>query len=297
VRVLARSSSRRDEIAPYVSRWHEGDVLDEVSLRRAAAGADAIFHLAARVDFRLDDPQGMWRVNVEGTENLIRAAEAAGAGRLVHVSTIGAVGAPTEPVPVDETFEWNLGPLAIPYFRTKREAEERALQSSRAGFPVVVVNPSITIAPPWSGRRPRAALARLLSGPALPFSIRTGLNLLDQRDAAVTIAAAARHGRPGERYLVTGENKSLDDLLALVETITGVRAPHRHVPRGALVAGAAVLEGAARVLGRTPRAHRSLARLAGFYWFYDAAKARRELGHTSRPLASTLEEIARAVRG
>jgi dihydroflavonol-4-reductase len=295
VRVFARASSRREAIASCVSRWHEGDLLDAGSLRRACAGADVVFHLAARVDFRRDDPLGMRCVNVEGTRLLLDAAAAAGA-RVVHVSTVGAVGASRVPAPLDESVEWNLGRFGIPYFDTKKAAEDLALERARSGSPVVVVNPSITIAPLEPSRRLRMWPARLAAGRLPPVSVRSGVNLVDQRDAAATIAAAAGRGRPGERYLVTGHDVTVDELMALVASITRGRAPRWHVPVAALVAAAGVADAAARMAGARRRFHPGLARLAGWYWFYDDSKARRELGHSVRPLGETLEEMVRSAR-
>jgi len=296
VRVLVRARSRREEIASYVSSWCAGDVLDPESLRRACEGAGAVFHLAARVDFGLDDPAGMRRVNVEGTENVLEAAREADVPRVVHVSTIGAVGASPTTDPLDESFAWNLAPLRIPYFDTKHDAEECALAAACEGLDVVVVNPPLTLAPPDRKRRPRGLLARLLSGRGLPFSVHAGVNIVDQRDAAATIACAGDRGRSGERYLVTGENLTIDALLAIVARATGAPPPRLRLPHALLEAAAGAAEAASWGMGRTPRVYRSLARLARYHWYYDASKAARELGHAPRPLAQTIDDVARALR-
>src|SRR5262245_1871790 len=114
-------------------------------LTDALRGRDLLFHLAGAVDFNNDWEQ-CWRVNVEGTANILRAAARYEVRRIVHASSIVSVGATSEPIRLDESSRWTLGHKAVPYVTTKREGERLALKFAE-GPEVVVVNPASVIGP------------------------------------------------------------------------------------------------------------------------------------------------------
>ena len=123
-----------------------GDLRDRDSIDRAVAGCNQVYNVAADYRLWVPDPAPMYAANVDGTRNIIEAAYRAGVERIVHTSTVGALGIPhggvgTESTPV--TLEDMVGP----YKRSKFMAEQIALEAARAGAPVVVVNPSTPIGP------------------------------------------------------------------------------------------------------------------------------------------------------
>ncbi len=113
---------------------------DPVTLAGACADCEYLFHLAAAVDFGSDWPR-FWQINVDYTRNLVTAARRAAIRRLVFTSSIVAIGANRQAVPLDETAAWNLENLAIPYVTTKRRAEELALQEGQHGLDVTASEP------------------------------------------------------------------------------------------------------------------------------------------------------------
>jgi len=272
------------------------------SLTEALGRTRVLFHLAARVNLTGRGASEMERVNVEGSERLFAAAQAAGVRRFVHVSTIGAVGCSDHREDLlNEDAVFNLARFGNPYFETKHRAEERLLAAWRAHpdpTQLVIVSPSITLGPPGSFRRlARVKRRRRPPRPGSPayklvvFWFDGGINLVDVRDAAAGILAAGERGTPGCRYILAGENLTIRSLMDHLREVFGTAGPRIRIPRSILTGSGRIAESWAAVTGRRARWNRSLARLAGSYWFYDASRAERDLGFRARPIRETLEDL------
>ena len=212
-----------------------GDVLDEQSLVEGMSGCRWVFHVAAYYSTCESDADLMYAVNVDGTQNVLRAARAIGAERIVHCSTIGTIGRTADgSLPTEDT-PFNQWQTASHYARSKYRGECAALEAAAAGLPVVVVNPCAPVGardikPSSSGQR----ILDVLKG-RLPSYLEGGINHIAVRDVARGHILAARHGRIGERYILGHRNLMLEDFLRLVEQAAGVRAP-RPVRRWNLLA-------------------------------------------------------------
>ena len=160
---------------------------------------------------------------------------------MIYVSTIVTVGASPDNKPIDETIQFNLGGYNVPYIDTKREAEDLALAANSPELEVVVVNPSIMISPP---DRPVTQRDLRKIPRFLPAYFDFGLNVVETDDVITGIIAAITKGRPGERYLLTGENINPERLFVLSKKYFGISKPisensrfiiiHRGVVSGSL---------------------------------------------------------------
>ena len=196
------------------------DLLDGEGLERALRGCDALVHVAALYSYDPADDTALARVNIEGTKTILAAAGRAGVERVVHTSTAGTCGpvagrAATE---ADRPPAWE---LAVPYKRTKLEAERLALAAG-----AVVVNPTTPVGDGDLRPTPTGAMVRgVVTGRIRGYVPTTGLNVVDVRDVALGHALALEHGRPGERYLLGGTDVWLGDLFALIAGIAGRPRP------------------------------------------------------------------------
>jgi dihydroflavonol-4-reductase len=212
------------------------DLLDHDLLRRAIAGCDAVFHVAAVYSYEARDADSMRRVNVEGTRSVVDACAREGVRRLVHTSTCGTCG----PVPGRQATEEDSPPaweLRVPYRRTKLEAERIVLS---AGIDAVVVNPTT---PVGEGNRYPTPTKRMIEGIAtgrFRAHLRGGINVVDVRDVARGHALALEHGRRGHRYIVGGADVTLEELFFAVADLAGRPRPRSCVPHAAVRAAAAV---------------------------------------------------------
>jgi dihydroflavonol-4-reductase len=263
--------------------------LDELGLlAEACRGKEVLFHLAGAVDFNNDWDQCR-RVNVAGTQNILRAAAAAGVFRVVHASSIVAVGASTTPARLDETARWALGGHAVPYVTTKHEAEEFA-RSFRSGPEVVVVNPASVVGPDDHTGSEFGMMCRRFWRGRIPVVFGGGNNFVDVRDVAAGMLAAAVRGRAGERYILGGTNRSYTAFYSDLARAAGRPIPRLRVPTGFAVLGAAIADRLSARRHKRPLLTSAQARLLGLFFYYDSSKAERELGYRARPLAESLAD-------
>jgi dihydroflavonol-4-reductase len=287
VRGLARPGRDASALAAAGAEVATGDLLDDASLRRATRGMEGLVHCAARRGNWSREVAEQRAVNVEGTARLYRAAHDHGLARIVHVSTVGTLGANRDGKLLDESCRCNIRHLDLPYVESKLEAEERALSAAWAGMPVVVVNPGHLAGPRLDGRA-SSAVAKLAAG-RMRWVPSGGITVGDVEDVAQTTITALERGRVGERYVLGGHNLELVAFYAALARAMGVRPPRIVVPRIAarvLALGAGVVDAVG--LSRPPWAP-EVFRSWGWYLYADCGKAVRELDHRIRPL----EEIAR----
>jgi dihydroflavonol-4-reductase len=287
VRVLARPRGDRRALEGIRVEIAEGDLLDPGSLRRAVAGVSTVYHVAA--DYRLwtPDPATLYRTNVDGTRAVLEAAGEAGASRIVHTSSVGALGISRDGRPGTEDTPVTLADMVGHYKRSKFLAEQVALDFARRGLPVVVVNPSAPLGP-WDVKpTPTGQMIVDFMRGRMVATVDTGLNVVHVRDVARGHLLAAERGKPGQRYILghAQGNLALND-------ITGRRPPRLRVPYALAWFGAACCEGLARVTGRPPAVPLTAVRMARKRMYFSPARAVRELG---LPQTDVPEALADAV--
>ncbi len=285
VRALCRPTSQIRELdVELVS----GDLRDPASLARATAGCQLVFHVAA--DYRLwsKNPKDLYDSNVDGTRNVLDAAERAGVERIVYTSTVGCIGMPPGREG-DENTPVAIEDMAGHYKRSKWLAEQVALEKARSGLPVVIVNPTAPIGDhDWKPTPTGKIILDFLRG-KLPAFVDTGLNLVDVRDTALGHLLAAEGGRPGERYILGCENISLQQILSRLAVIAQRPAPKIKVPYAIAYATGVITTAWANLTGKEPLAPLEGVKMARKKMFVTHAKAARELGFTPEPVDLALQ--------
>jgi dihydroflavonol-4-reductase len=292
VRVLIRERADMGALSGVDCEPVRGDLRDPDSLRRAVAGCDEVYHVAADYRLWLRDEAPMYATNVEGTRNLLAAAREAGVGRIVHTSTVGALGIPADG-PGREDTPVTLDEMVGPYKRSKFLAEMEALSAARTGLPVVIVNPSTPIGAYDLKPTPTGRIIVDFLNRRMPAYLDTGLNLVDVEDVARGHLLAAERGRVGEKYILGGENLTLEEFFRRLANLSGLSAPRFRIPWALAYGFALGAEAFARtVTGKPPRASLTEVRMARKKMFFDSSKARRELGYSPGPID---EAIRRAI--
>jgi dihydroflavonol-4-reductase len=282
---LARTEASAGALAREGARPALGDVSHPDSIRRAMIGCEVVFHAAGMNASCLPDQSPLFRVNVEGTRNVLEAAARAGVRRFVHTSSAAAIGEPAGTIGREDTAhrEWFL----TAYERSKFEAERVVLdRGPELGLEVVCVDPASVQGP---GRA--EGTARLLLAAArgrLPLAVDAWLSFVDIDDCALGHVRAAERGRPGERYILSGGSIRVRQALRLLRAITGRPSMTWFVPGRAVLPAAALVEVAARAVGRTPPVCREVVRAGLHGHRYDGSWATRELGLVYTPLEETL---------
>lgn len=292
VRLLARSGSDRRNIAGLDVEITEGDLTDTPSLLRAVRGCSALYHVAADYRLWVRDPAAMMATNVTGSQNLIRAAQQAGVERIVYTSSVAALGIHKDGTPADETTPSTIDDMTGIYKRSKFLAEEavRALIREE-GAPVIIVNPSTPIGPRDIKPTPTGRVVLEAALGRMPVFVDTGLNIVHVDDCAAGHLLAFKHGRIGERYILGGEDLSLQQILGIVCQIAGRKPPRLELPIALVMPIAYGAELAARFLPHwEPFATVDSVRMARKKMFFSSAKAARELGYSYRPAPVALAD-------
>jgi dihydroflavonol-4-reductase len=276
-----------------------GDLGHPESLDQACRKREVVYHIAGIYRFGLRHRQELWRVNVEGTENLLRSASAAGVSKTVHLSSASVLKksdhAATEPTLLTETDFAPEAPRFSPYKFSKWHAEQRVLAWARKGLPVAIANATCPIGPGDETPTPTGQIIRDFLNQRFPFYCRTGLNFIGIGDLSEGLQHIAQTGQSGERYLLCHKNLWLKDLLDLLAEETGLIAPDICLPNWMI-----------RVIGCGGEAfdllnlRRGLARVcletalqAEQVQFFSNTKARKTLGW--QPKASIQDTIQEAI--
>jgi dihydroflavonol-4-reductase len=291
VRVLVRRSSPRTNIQSD-DEVVIGDICDRASLAQALQGARYVAHAAA--DYRLwsPSPDEIIRTNLEGTRYVMEEALRAGVERIVYTSSVATLEL-QDNSQADETRPLQEG-QAIGSYKKSKVLAERLVEAMvrQHGLPAVIVNPSAPIGPRDVKPTPTGRIIVECARGRMPGFVDTGLNLVHVDDVASGHLAALRHGRIGERYILGGENVLLGTMLADIANIVGRRPPTLRFPIAALYPVAFSAELCARLTGKAPFTTLDGLRMARHHMFFSDAKARRDLGYTSR---SYRDAIADAV--
>jgi dihydroflavonol-4-reductase len=283
VRVLARPRSDRRNLKGLSVEIVQGALEDAGSLAAAVAGCRYLFHVAADYRLWVPDPGPMFRVNVDGTHELMLAAQAAGVERIVYTSSVATLGVVPGGV-ADEETPSRAEDMIGPYKRSKFDAEAVVGDLiAEQSLPAVIVNPSTPIGPGDIKPTPTGRLIVEAARGRVPGFVDTGLNVVHVEDVALGHLLAAETGEIGRRYILGGENLTLAEILAEVARLTGRRPPSFKIPYAAILPVAAGAEALARLTGREPFVTLDGARMSKKKMFFSSARAVRELGYVPRP--------------
>jgi dihydroflavonol-4-reductase len=283
VRALVRRGSDRRNLAGLDVGIADGDVTDPESLRRAAAGCAAVFHVAADYRLWVADPRPMYRANVDGSLNVLEAAASAGATRMVYTSSVAVLGIKKDRTPADEDTPVGVEDMVGHYKRSKFLAEQAVRKrAAELGFPVVTVNPSTPIGPRDVKPTPTGRILLDAAAGRMPAFVDTGLNLVHVDDVAVGHLAALKIGTPGERYILGGDDFTLQQILALVAEHVGKRASTIRLPHWSVYPVAVVAEAVARLTKREPRVTLDGLRMSKKHMYFSSRKAQRVLEYRWR---------------
>ncbi|MGZ8585948.1 MAG: NAD-dependent epimerase/dehydratase family protein [Actinomycetota bacterium] len=286
VRALARTQAASDALEALGAKPVHGDVLDAASLKEAVRGCGTVFHVAGMNAMCLRDPKPMYRTNVEGSENVVRAAAAEGVSRVVYTSSASAIG--EEHGTIGNEDSPHRGEYLSLYERSKHLAEQRVLAlAAEFGVELVCVNPSSVQGPGRSTGSARL-LVDVVKG-RLPFLVETTISLVDIRDCTEGHVLAESRGIRLERYVLSGATVTTREAVELLRRIWGRPERVRWIPPSVALAGGAVVELAGRLLRRDAPVCREAVRNVLQGHRYDGSKAERELGLRYTPLEETLE--------
>lgn len=292
VRALLRPPSDRSNLDGLRVEIVTGDLTDPDSLIAALNGCDALFHVAADYRLWVREPEDMYATNVDGTRNLMLAAARAGLKRIVYTSSVATLGLNPDGSPADETTPVTLSDMIGHYKRSKFLAEEEVKKLAKdQDLPVVIVNPSTPVGPRDIKPTPTGRIIVDAAAGKMPAYVDTGLNIVHVDDVAEGHLLAFERGSIGKRYVLGGENLTLQEILKRIAEIINKPPPRVRLPHSLILPVAYLAEWWARlVTGREPQITVDGVRLAKKHMFFSSERARSELGYNPRPAADALHD-------
>ncbi|MEX2191645.1 MAG: SDR family oxidoreductase, partial [Bacteroidota bacterium] len=282
VRILRRTTSDLRALSGIEVEHHLGDVRDKESLRKAIRGCDTVFHAAALVSYWRKQRAELYDINIRGTANIVDVCLELGVEKLVHTSSVAAVGFSGDRIPADETTAFNWESYDIGYRISKHRGELEIQRGIKLGLPAVIVNPSVII-----GERDihfnGGQIVRDVYKKRIFYAIDGGISVVYVGDVVRGHIAAAASGRIGERYILSGENLTHSQILNTTAEVVGGWKPIVKLPLWAAKGLAAGSEVIANVTNTKPwLASELIAGITRTCWF-SHEKASRELGYTVTP--------------
>ena len=293
VRILYRSARKLAVLDGMAFESVQANLDDAEALKGACDGCQVVFHVAAKADYwKDDDKDALWRINVEGTRNVLKAAQSAAVKRVIFTSSASAVGIRPGAELADESEPFNLPPQRFWYAWSKVKAEEAVAEFAADGLDVVTLNPTVIIGPGDLNAISGTFIIETARYQwAVPMSAG-GLAVIDVRDVAQAHVNAINCGRSGERYILNTANYSYQEWFRMIAGAIGVRPPIFSMPNRMLEPAARFIE-FWRWLGLQTPMDANQTRLGGTCVYFDGSKAYGELFTPQIDIETSLKETWR----
>ena len=301
VRAMVRPTSRLDglqdvdgKILPNVEIIN-GDLLDPPSLARALEGVEVLYHTAAVFKTRLLDESVIEKTNVEGTSNILHACSRSRELRkILFTSSVAAIGCSRRPDIVLNETTWNNEPIDK-YVASKTQSEKNARElMEKLSLPIVFLNPATVLGAHDFSPTPSNGFVLLSMQKPSPVYFAGGHSYCHVEDVAKAHIVAETKGRVGERYVLAGDNISMEDFFQEVSKLTGNRKPLVKIGHIFVTIAGFVFESLSWITGNPPLFTRKKAhKLIDYYGYFDSSKAKTELDYHTQSFPSLLKDCER----
>jgi len=295
VKALVRSTEKAQKILGHLDiELVKGDMLNVDAFAAQMADCDVLFHCAAyfREYYSSGEHENLLeKINVEGTINILNAAENQGVKKTIYVSSGGVIGQANSGDISDESASPDLELMSNLYFRSKVVAEEKIAEWLKSHqMPVVLALPTAMYGPRDAAPTTAGQIIIDFIHGDLPAIPPGGFEVVDARDVADGMIRAVEKGKSGERYILSADSCTLKEILALLVKITGRPKPPITLSYPFALAFAYFSEFMGRITGNEPLATVNGIRTLQMRRTVTSAKAQRELGVTFRPFEETLRD-------
>ena len=291
VRTMGRSNSVPKAFQNLTLEHKRGDVTNPEHVQEAVSGCEVVYHLAGLVSYKKRDMARQYAVNVLGTRNILDACLRNNIKRVIHTSSVAAMGIPKEGELGDEEFEYNLHGLGLSYCDTKHEAELEVNSFVRQGLPVIMLNPGIIFGEGDTHPHHHVIFGAMAKGWALGVP-PGGVPFSDINDVVDAHVNALDQGRTGERYVLVSANLTMREAGTIFSKVFGTRAPVLEIPGPIIVGLGTLVEATFPLLGLTPALSRQVAWLSQHKIFFSSKKAEEELDFHPTPFSETIKRTS-----
>jgi dihydroflavonol-4-reductase len=289
LRILARRSSNIEDLPRERTEIVYGDVTDLRSLVDACMGVDGVFHLAGKIAYDKKEYESMFAINVGGTKNIIEACKKAKVTKILYLSSVVAIGSSREPKVLNEDSPYTIANLKLGYFDSKHEAEKLILSAYRRGdIKPLIVNPS-TIYGAGDATKSSRNIQRKVALGKFPFYTSGGVNVVYAQDVIDMIMLLWKKEIYGERFILAGENISIQDLFSEIAEAAGVKPPQIHLPNAVVFGIGKIGDLLSKFDKKGPLTSENACTSTMYHWF-DSSKAQRVLGFRPTPAKIAIRE-------
>lgn len=300
-KVLVRENSNTLNIEKLPVIISYGDLCDKNSLQKALKGCNGLFHTAAKYSFWAKNPESFYKVNVEGTKNIINAAIEAGVEKIVYTSSESTIKLPEKNESSNKSnknnqkinhYETNdINCVAGDYKKSKILAELEVLKMIEKKWPVIIINPTTPIGPGDVKPTPTGKIILDYLNRKMPAYVNTGLNIVDVEDVAIGHLLAFQKAKIGKRYIIGNKNLTLKQIFEILENITKIKAPKIEIPLWIAKSLGYIDEFfSGKVLKKYPKIPVAAVKTAYKYRFFDCTKDIEELGIDLTPVEISFEK-------
>ena len=291
VRVLVRKNADMRNIKEYDVKIIKGDLQNTESLKSAVYSCEQVFHVAADYRLWVPDPENMYKTNIDGTRNLILAATDAGVEKIVYTSSVATIGTNNDGTPADEMTPSSLENMIGVYKRSKFLAEQAVKDLvNEKSCPVTIVNPAAPVGPYDIKPTPTGKIILDIIRNRMPAYVKTGLNIVHVDDVAQGHLLAMEKGEIGERYILGGDNMTLESIISYACNSENIKPPKIRLPHNLILPVAWIMECISKITGNEPLATIDGVRMSKKIMYFSSKKAKTKLGYHSRPATEGLKD-------
>jgi nucleoside-diphosphate-sugar epimerase len=294
-----RALKRKDSLIPSLIEtnkdidWVVADINDISALEDAFDGITQVYHCAAYISFNPGDKSKLLRINIEGTSNIVNLCASFGA-RLVHVSSVAALGNAKKGQLITEKDFWEYDSKAHSYAISKYEGEMEVWRGIAEGLDAVIVNPSVIIGA-GAGYTGSGAIFKLVKE-GLSYYTKGATGIVDVQDVAKSMIALMNSGESGERYTLSSENYHYQQFFAEIAKGFGVKAPSKEATPWMLGIAWRAASLAALFTGKPAALTSDAARSSITKSLYSNEKIKRTIGIQFKPLNQSIAEVCAALK-
>jgi len=297
VRIIVRPSSDISDLASIKDKIEimEGDILDVPSLEIAMDGIEKIYHSAAVIGYDDSFYDSMYKCNIEGTANVVNVALTKGIKKLLHVSSIAAIGGKPNDL-ISEDTKWEKNEWTTHYGITKMLAEREVWRAEQEGLEVVVVNPGIILGSSSNENKATMRVFKRIACGKMPFYSNGTNGFIDVRDVAKICIQLMNSPVHSERFILINQNLSFKDYFERIAKRLNVQPPKRALNK---TLGNVFLfaDWMASTLSRRKRSFtKEIFKVSMEHFEYSNEKIKRQLDYTFIPFDETIDNIAQQLK-
>jgi len=291
VKAFVRKNSNLENLQDLPIEIAYGDIRDYESLKSALKGCETVFHVAADYRLWIPDPDQIYKTNVDGTVNIMKASIEKGIKKIVYTSSVATLGLNPDGTPANEDTPVSIKDMIGHYKKSKFIAEEKVKEMiNKNGLPAIIVNPSTPIGPGDIKPTPTGRIIIEAASGRMPAYVDTGLNIVHVDDVAIGHILAFEKGKIGERYILGGENMSFKKLLQEIAKITGKPAPKIKLSPNLILPLAYIAEAIAKITKKEPFVTVDGVLMSKKKMFFSIDKAKKELNYKPRPVIEAIKD-------